>query len=377
MTPPSTVDVSVIIPTFNREDYVVQAIDSALEQRGHISFEVIVVDDGSTDGTRERVASYGDRVKYVHTSNGGCAHARNVGMAHASGRYLTFLDSDDLLYPYALALEAAVLDAHPQLGMVYAEMSGFDDSGFYDRYHLQQYHSSAYRDPDVTYDRIFSRSVPLLDAAHLPEGLLAEEDGAIAGRRAYFGRIFDRYLTSIIVFQNSLMMRRSIVERIGIRNVRVRHWQELDYAMRICRAYEVGFLDIPTYKLRYHAGQISGTGGADGKTVWIRKQRILLRVIKRHALSDRGYYEQHRARVDTHLAHLHRAVAVPLLLSRASAGGASPEKRARAYLAAGARYGRRDLPLWLLSYAPSVVREVGVSVVEKVRKSARRSGARK
>jgi glycosyltransferase involved in cell wall biosynthesis len=362
-------DVSVIIPTFNREQYVVQAIDSALNQSGGLSVEVIVVDDGSTDGTKARVGAYGDRVKYVYTNNGGCAHARNVGMAHATGRYLTFLDSDDVLYPYALEIEAAVLDANLQLGMVYAEMSGFDDSGFFERYHLKKYHSSAYRHPEVTYDRIFARSTPLAEAVRLPAQLL-QDDPTATRRRAYFGRIFDRYLTNIIVFQNSLMMRREIIGTIGVRNVHVRYWEELDYVMRICRAYEVGFLDLPTYKLRYHPGQISTTAGEDGNAVWIRKQQALLRVIKRHAFADPDYYQRHRRRLDRHLANLHRAVAVPLLLAPASRQRASIGRRARAYLAGGARYGRAHWPLRMLSYSPPLLRQVGVSLIEKIRKAA-------
>jgi hypothetical protein len=108
--------------------------------------------------------------------------------------------------------------------------------------------------------------------------------------------------------------------------------------------------------------------------VWIRKQRILLRVIKRHAFADRAYYELNRARLDAHLAHLHRAVAVPLLLSRPRGRRISFGRRERAYLAGGVRFGRRDWPLWLLSYSPPLVRRLGVSMVEKVRKARTRTG---
>jgi hypothetical protein len=159
------------------------------------------------------------------------------------------------------------------------------------------------------------------------------------------------------------------VDAIGERNVRVRHWQELDYALRMCRAGKVAFVDIPTYKLRYHAGQISGTSGKDGKAVWLRKQRILLRVIKRHALSDRTYYQQHQARLDRHLAHLHRAVAVPLMLSAPKPGARlGYGRRARAYLRRCARYGYPERQLWMLTYAPRPIRQAGVSVVEQIRK---------
>ena len=174
--------ISVIIPTYNRADYLPQAIDSVLTQTHHAA-EIIVVDDGSTDNTREVAERYGPRVTYLTTDHGGVAHARNVGVRHASGEYLAFLDSDDLFYPYMLELESRILDAFPEIGMVYAEMSAFDDATFFDRYHLKTYHHSAYRDPRVTYDRIFERSVRLGDMDVLPD-VLRQEDPTVADRRA-------------------------------------------------------------------------------------------------------------------------------------------------------------------------------------------------
>jgi len=90
-------DFSVIIPTFNRADFVRSAVESVLQQT-HINFEVLIVDDGSTDNTEEVVASICDsRVKYFKKVNGERAAARNFGVANAVGSYVTFLDSDDTL----------------------------------------------------------------------------------------------------------------------------------------------------------------------------------------------------------------------------------------------------------------------------------------
>ena len=90
--------ISVIIDLHNRAHYITAAIDSVLQQTCR-HFEIIVVDDGSTDDTRERLAAYGNRIRYVLTPNRRVGHARNVGMALARGDYFTFLDSDDLCNP--------------------------------------------------------------------------------------------------------------------------------------------------------------------------------------------------------------------------------------------------------------------------------------
>ena len=362
--------VSVVIPTHNRADMVGDAIESVLRQ-SLPDPEIIVVDDGSTDDTETRVRGYGERVRYIRTENGGVAHARNVGMRHASGRYLTFLDSDDTLYPYALELEAALLDRYPDIALVCAEMSGVGENGLIGRYYLQTYHRSAYRKPGNTYDRIFSSAVALRDAVPLP-GALLREDAAAGDRKAHFGNVFDTYLLDLVLCQNSVMFRRSMLRECGERNIAVKQWEEVDYLLRITRRHPICFADVPTYKMRFHSGQISTTEQPNGLYVWMRKQQILLRVIKRHALADGDYYAKNRRRIDSHLAHLHRAVAVPMLLQ-----GGSLRARKRAarfalrYLARCARYGRPARILQIAAHAPAPIRSMAVKVVESCRQAGR------
>jgi glycosyltransferase involved in cell wall biosynthesis len=353
--------VSVIIPTYNRANLIAQAIDSVLKQT-FTDFEIIVVDDGSTDDTAAAVKAYGDRVRYVWTPNGGTGHARNVGMQHAQGMYFTFLDSDDLFYPYALELETRLLERFPEVSMVCAEVTGFDDHGFVERYHLKSYHESTFRDPSFTYDAIFKSSMPLVDTNAVPEDVL-RQDPSVVGRRVYYGNIFDSYLVGIVLFQNSAMLRREVVEEIGPRNEQIFCFEELDYLLRLSRNHDVLFADVPTYKLRYHDGQISTTARSDGKAVWQRKQRVLLRVIKRHVLSDLAYYQRHRQRLDRRLAHLHRAVAVPMMLL-----GGRYARYSRLYLARCREYGKPERALYAASFTPDPVRRAAVTIIEIARR---------
>lgn len=109
--------VSVIIPTHNSGRFVRHAIESVLEQTFD-DLEVIVIDDGSTDGTGQRVAKYGSRVRYVSQSRGGPSAARNHGARLARGEWLAFLDADDFWYPHRLAQQMALIDADPELDFV-------------------------------------------------------------------------------------------------------------------------------------------------------------------------------------------------------------------------------------------------------------------
>ena len=105
--------VSVIIPTYNRGLCVTEAVDSVLGQTLG-DFEVIVVDDGSTDDTQVRLAVYGDRIRVIRQVTAGVSAARTAGMAAARGEWIGFLDSDDTWMPEKLERQIADLDRHPE-----------------------------------------------------------------------------------------------------------------------------------------------------------------------------------------------------------------------------------------------------------------------
>jgi glycosyltransferase involved in cell wall biosynthesis len=108
--------VSVIIPTYNREKYVVKAIDSVLSQRFE-DYEIIVVDDGSTDNTKEIANKYKNRIKYIYQDNSGVSAARNTGIKLAKGEWLAFLDSDDEWMPDYLLTQIETTDQNPGICM--------------------------------------------------------------------------------------------------------------------------------------------------------------------------------------------------------------------------------------------------------------------
>jgi protein involved in polysaccharide export with SLBB domain/GT2 family glycosyltransferase len=120
---------SVVIPAFNVEAYIGDCLDSVLQQT-EADFEVIVVDDGSTDSTATIVQGYADpRVRLVQRSNGGLAVARNTGIASACGQLIAFLDADDRWLPAKLARHRAALEAAPGAGISYDWSAFIDVSG--------------------------------------------------------------------------------------------------------------------------------------------------------------------------------------------------------------------------------------------------------
>jgi len=111
-------DISVVIPAYNSARYVGEAIQSALGQ-SHPPVEVIVIDDGSTDGTAEVVRRFSDRVRYCYQENGGIGAARNKGVQLARGTFLSFIDADDCWTQNKLSLQLQQFVLDPELDMVF------------------------------------------------------------------------------------------------------------------------------------------------------------------------------------------------------------------------------------------------------------------
>lgn len=110
--------VSVIIPAYNKAAFTVKTVESVLAQT-YKNLEIIVVDDGSQDQTRDLLAPYQDKIHYIYKKNGGACSARNAGLKVANGRYVGFLDCDDLYLSDKIARSVAFLEQNPDFGFVH------------------------------------------------------------------------------------------------------------------------------------------------------------------------------------------------------------------------------------------------------------------
>lgn len=116
-------ELSVIIPTYQRRQMVCEAIDSVLGQDTGRAIEVIVVDDGSTDGTEAALEKYHGRIRYIRQANRGLSAARNTGIEAAGGEFIALLDSDDAWLPFKTELQLSLMERFPE--------AGFSFSNFY------------------------------------------------------------------------------------------------------------------------------------------------------------------------------------------------------------------------------------------------------
>ncbi|MEL6495483.1 MAG: glycosyltransferase family A protein [Cyanobacteria bacterium J06623_7] len=181
--------VSVVIPAYNGERFLAAALDS-IRQQTYRRYEIIVVDDGSTDNTA-RIAQQHDDVRYFYQANQGVAASRNLGLAAALGEYIVFLDQDDLLLPHKLADQTALLAQDPKLGIV--------NSGWQIHYGDRQDVESAAVEP--------WKHIPDLSSADL--------------------------IIWKPVFLGAMMFRRSWLERIGGFDVNLEQTPDVDLVMRL------------------------------------------------------------------------------------------------------------------------------------------------
>ncbi len=112
--------VSVIIPTYNRADFIEDAVESVLCQT-YKDYEIIIVDDGSTDNTKDVLQRFHNKIRYIYKNNGGVASARNTGIKHAQGAYIAYLDSDDLWLPERLKFGVQALDSDKNIGLFFSD----------------------------------------------------------------------------------------------------------------------------------------------------------------------------------------------------------------------------------------------------------------
>ncbi|MFO0754196.1 MAG: glycosyltransferase [Thermodesulfovibrionales bacterium] len=286
--------VSVVIPTFNRAAFLPAAIGSVLGQTLR-DVEIIVVDDGSTDATRSTVEAFGDAVRYMHTGHKGAAHARNTGMKAAGGKYIAFLDSDDVYHPGKLEIQVAFMEAHREIGMVFTEFSASVGGRITEEYHLRTFHG-VYTRRGWKYGDIFRvRGEMRCDALREPVPY-------------YKGHLFKYVLLDPLIPSPTILFPRVILEKTGYQNEAYSLAEEFEFIVRICKQYEVAFLDVPTYTYCYHHDQVSKVNqhaAKEKRMTEVEIQKVLLQAVLDAGYADREFYEGNKDWLAPRLAELY------------------------------------------------------------------------
>jgi glycosyltransferase involved in cell wall biosynthesis len=209
--------VSVIMPVYRGERYVAAAIESVLAQT-YRSFELVIVNDGSPDGSAREIARFlpNPQIRYIEQQNTGVAAARNTGIAAATGELIGLLDQDDLWLPDKLARQVTYLASHPEIGLVHSR-------------------------------------VECIDAAGHPRSCI----GAI-WVHPYEGLCAGRMLLGSGIAPVTVLVRSTCIEDVGGFDQRFAPADDWELWMRVARRHSLGFLDEVTARYRFHGQNISG-----------------------------------------------------------------------------------------------------------------------
>lgn len=246
----SSASISVIIPAYNAQDFIGEAIES-VQSQNITDLQIIVVDDGSTDGTAEKVSHGYPNVTLVHKQNGGAATARNAGIASAQGDYIAFLDADDLWLPGKLSVQYQHLKTHPDIQLVCTRFARWDQNA------------------DGTYpplDRLIA------EAEAIPEGELEDH---------LSGWVYHKLLLSCYVWTSTVMMRRSLLAKIGNFDESLRLGQDYDFWLRASRITQIHTLRRPMALYRQHPDSATVRGAPINYGA-----RVITQAIKRWGYSS-------------------------------------------------------------------------------------------
>lgn len=206
--------VSVIIPTYNRSKIVESAIRSVLNQ-SYKDYEIIVIDDGSTDGTMEYLESLHLPIKIISKQNGGVASARNAGIKAAQGDYIAFLDSDDSWLPDKLKAQVDYLYTHPDMPLVYTD-EYIEVNG------------------ETLQDTRFQR-------ANVDDNI--KNNFLLAG-----------FVQQTPIHTSAVMVRKTVLDEVGYFNETLKIHEDSELWNRISKKYKFGYIDIPLAVFRYKDG---------------------------------------------------------------------------------------------------------------------------
>jgi cellulose synthase/poly-beta-1,6-N-acetylglucosamine synthase-like glycosyltransferase len=211
---PRMTKVSVVIPAYNCAKYLPTALESVLAQT-YRDFEIVVVDDGSTDDTESVIRGYAPAVRYLKTANSGPASARNRGIRASVGEYVAFLDADDWWEPKKLEAQVHELKQDADAALAYSDMCVHCEDGS--------------TNPSFLKSRPFARS----------------------------GYVFDQLMESQFIFPSAALIRRRCLESVGLFDESLHSLEDCDLFLRLCYERKVVLVGEPLVHRRQRGGGLT------------------------------------------------------------------------------------------------------------------------
>lgn len=260
---PPEYSVSVVIPAYNIAEYIGRAIESVLAQTRRAD-EIIVVDDGSTDGTAEVIKRYLPQVKYIYQENRGLAGARNTGIRESTSTWVAFLDGDDEWLPQCLELQMGLLERNPHLVWTGANC--------------------------ITCLCDENRQAPISDSNKAKEALNGKD---------YFDDFFKAFVKDYRGNGDTMIIRRDILFDVGLFREHLRSAEDIDMWMRLAIKWPaVGYVCEPV--AIYHLNRAGSLMNA--MKIRTRMQHIRTLLADAFVLANQtGQYERFRPAARFHI----------------------------------------------------------------------------
>jgi hypothetical protein len=245
--------VSIVLPTFNRADVIGRAIDSVRRQTFE-EWELLIVDDGSTDGTAALLEGLDPRLVVIRQENAGVYVARNTGLARARGRFITFLDSDDAWAPHYLELSAAFLAHHAEAAFVTTEFWEDWGQGPAVKHDLHEVREKYPRQAKAIGSTLFSLPPDEIDdylrlytwRAPVGEwGRAALERAGIETAWVYRGHIFAHMRFGYLNWLPTTMLTRAALDTVGPFATHTRSAADYGFLGRLARAFPANMIAVP------------------------------------------------------------------------------------------------------------------------------------
>ncbi|MFQ5903111.1 MAG: glycosyltransferase family 2 protein [Candidatus Binatia bacterium] len=281
MRPPGPL-VSVIIPAFNCASFINDTLESVYQQT-YTNWEIILIDDGSTDETRSVLEAHMKRIRYLYQENKGTAAARNTGLSEARGELIAFLDNDDLWLPEKLEMQVRAMHTWSDCGLVFTNGVMFDESG-------------------ILIDSLISRRLK-----QWIEGQARADSTMVKGwifRQLLFG--------NLISSASGVLAKKSCLEKVGGFDDTIPIADDYDLWLRVAQRYPIVLIQSCLYLWRYRQDSQSGAR-EDRHHQWTKASVVVLekhwrsapaeiRAVVRRNLSrmywhsGRGYFDRNRFR---------------------------------------------------------------------------------